>query len=188
VSISVSPISFAAGEVGGQMAGTAAQPWSQVMSSVSQLLGVSTDQLQSDLKSGQSLQSVASASGVSATQLVSTISQSLQSSNAGLSSAQANNIAVVMAQRTGHEHHGSGSSGAGGSGTGGGRSRSSSAGNGSTVTGPTNSGLSALLEGLGSSSSTSNTETNLVSELQTTGSPGTTNGTATTQSSIDTLL
>jgi hypothetical protein len=89
---------------------------SAILGSVSQLLGVSTSQLQSSLSSGQSLQSIASNQGVPSSQLVSTIAQSLQSSNPSISSSQASTMATNISQRVGgssgghHHHRGGGSS------------------------------------------------------------------------------
>jgi hypothetical protein len=140
--------------------------------------------LQSDLSSGQSLQSIASAAGVPSTQLVSTISQSLQSANPGLSSSQATSIATAISQRSGggghHHHHGGGG---GESGT------SSSAGATSS-----DSGLSALLTALNLSSSssapststtTSDDSSNQLAELLGTGSSNTADN---PQNVLDTLL
>jgi hypothetical protein len=78
-----------------------AQAHGNVVSAVSKLLGLSASQLQSNLASGQSMQGVASSKGVPSSQLLSTISASLQSSNPNLSSSQAAAIATTLAQRAG---------------------------------------------------------------------------------------
>ena len=58
---SIDPLSVPMAAYASQTQGTSNQPEDQVLSSVAQLLGVSTSQLQSDLSSGKSLQSIASA-------------------------------------------------------------------------------------------------------------------------------
>jgi TctA family transporter len=80
-------------------------PSDQVMNAVSQLFGITGDQLQTDLSSGQSLASIAKTKGVPSQQLVQTVAGALQSANPNLSSAQASNIATNITQRVGGGHH-----------------------------------------------------------------------------------
>jgi uncharacterized protein YidB (DUF937 family) len=70
------------------------------MQAAAQTLGVSTDELTSSLKSGQSLTSLASSKGVSQDDLITAISTALQQSDTSLSSDQASQIATRIATST----------------------------------------------------------------------------------------
>jgi hypothetical protein len=81
----------------------------QVMSSASQLLGMSEQDLRTSLRSGQSLSDIAAQKGVSKDDLVSTVSSAISSSQGGVQSAQ---DPTALAQRIvdrkgggGHHHH-----------------------------------------------------------------------------------
>jgi uncharacterized protein YidB (DUF937 family) len=70
------------------------------MQAAAQTLGVSTDELTSSLRSGQSLTSLASSKGVSQDDLITAISAALQQSDTSLSSDQASQIATRIATST----------------------------------------------------------------------------------------
>ena len=78
-----------------------------VMSSVANLLGKSQDDLRSSLQSGLSLSDLASQKGISQDQLVSTVSQALQSAGGLPPGADPNAIAQKIVERKGghHGHH-----------------------------------------------------------------------------------
>jgi len=82
--------------------------WQNVLNSVSSTLGLSTSALQQQLQSGSSLSSIAQSQGVSQQTLVSAISTGLtQNGQSTASSAQLQQIATNIANRTpgGHGHH-----------------------------------------------------------------------------------
>jgi hypothetical protein len=83
----------------------------QVMSSTSQLLGMSEQDLRTSLRSGQSLSDLAAQKGVSKDDLVSTVSAAISSSQGGVQSTQ---DPTALAQRIvdrkagghhAHHHH-----------------------------------------------------------------------------------
>jgi hypothetical protein len=80
----------------------------QVMSSTSQLLGMSEQDLRTSLRSGQSLSDLAAQKGVSKDDLVSTVSSAISSSQSGVQGTQ---DPTALAQRIvdrkggGHHHH-----------------------------------------------------------------------------------
>jgi lambda repressor-like predicted transcriptional regulator len=78
------------------------------MTAVAQQLGVSPTQLQSELKSGQSLSEVAQAAGISSDQLNATVTTALQGANL----PPGTNIAAIASRLEkhvgGHHHHGGG--------------------------------------------------------------------------------
>ena len=88
---------------------------SKMMAPVAQKLGVSTDDLQSELKSGKSLSDIAQSKGVSHDDLVSAIEQGMQDGAPqgapALSSTQLTNVANHIADdkhtggHHGHGHH-----------------------------------------------------------------------------------
>ena len=67
------------------------------MDATAQLLGTTTSDLASSLKSGQSLASIASSKGVSQDDLVKAISSALQKADSSLSADQANRMATTLA-------------------------------------------------------------------------------------------
>src|SRR5581483_8224900 len=73
-----------------------------VLSAVSQKLGVSEDQLKSELAGGKSLTDVASAAGLSADDLKSTIASVVKQDMPNASDAQVANITQRMTQGHGH--------------------------------------------------------------------------------------
>ena len=88
------------------------QPWQPhamqaVMSSVANLFGMSSDDLRSSLQGGLSLSDIASQKGISQDQLVSTVSQALQSAGGLPPGADPNAIAQKIVERKGghHGHH-----------------------------------------------------------------------------------
>jgi hypothetical protein len=66
-------------------------------------LGESSDDLQSELQSGQSLSDIASAHGVSQDKLLDAVKQAVKSSDPGLSDDQVGNVAQKIV--SGHHHH-----------------------------------------------------------------------------------
>ncbi len=119
--MTVSAISSTAPPLGPQ--GADASSWidrmRQAMTPVAQLFGESSQQLMSDLQSGQtSLASLAQSKGISQTDLLDAIKQGLtqMSPNGGpqRSDSQLSNLASTIANRLhhGHHHHGGGAGGA----------------------------------------------------------------------------
>ena len=70
------------------------------MGAAAQLLGMSTSDLGSALRSGQSLASIASSQGVNQNALVSALAAAVKGSNSSLTADQATQIATQMATRT----------------------------------------------------------------------------------------
>jgi hypothetical protein len=87
---------------------------SDTLGPVAQLFGMTTDQLQQALQSGQSLSDIASSKGVSPTDLLSAIKQGIQQAQPNgappLSDNQLTNIANRVANHHHHHHHGGGGS------------------------------------------------------------------------------
>ena len=88
-----------------------AQAMNQAMGAVAQELGMTQPQLQSALQGGQTLEQIASAKGISSTQLQGTIQSALQSALPNASSTQVDNLAKRL-EGGHHAHHAHGSGGA----------------------------------------------------------------------------
>lgn len=84
---------------------------SQVMKSVSDLLGMSQDDIRAGLKSGSSLADLAQSKGISSDQLVDTITKALQSAGVPAGQIGTGNDLTAMAQKiadhktSAHHHH-----------------------------------------------------------------------------------
>jgi hypothetical protein len=89
-----------------------------VLSSVANLLGMSTDDLTTSLKSGSSMSDLASQKGVSRADLLAAITQGLQSDQSAAATSQAGGTSALAGQIADHKgvpghhhhHHGGGSS------------------------------------------------------------------------------
>jgi hypothetical protein len=96
--------------VGGASSGTSAagghhhhhghRAVSAAIDSVAQLLGTTTSDLATSMKSGQSLASIASSKGVSQKDLVGAITTALQGADSSLSADQATQLATALATGT----------------------------------------------------------------------------------------
>jgi hypothetical protein len=123
MSMSMSPVGNGVDPMSAANQDTVRTRMQQTLSAVANLFHETPDQLASELQSGNtSLSALAASKGVSQTDLVNTIKQSIQSSSpngASLSDAQLTNIANRVANHThgGHHHHHSGSSDATSSGS-----------------------------------------------------------------------
>jgi nanoRNase/pAp phosphatase (c-di-AMP/oligoRNAs hydrolase) len=96
----------------GSTASQYSQAMTDAMTAVAQQLGMSQTALQSALQSGQTLTQIASAKGISSSELTNTIQTSLK---AGLPNASSNQIANLTQRVEGGHHHGGHASAAGAS-------------------------------------------------------------------------
>jgi hypothetical protein len=112
MSMSMSPVGNGVDPTNGGNQDSFRTRMQQTLGAVANLFGETTDQLQNELQSGDtSLAALAASKGVSQTDLVNTIQQSLQSSTANgtqLTATQLTNIANRIANHKhggGHHHH-----------------------------------------------------------------------------------
>ena len=89
---------------GSTQAGAASSPLAGALKSVSDLLGMSQDDVRTALKGGSSLSDLAQAKGISSDQLVDAISQALQSAGVP-ASTDLRAIAQKVADHKGLPHH-----------------------------------------------------------------------------------
>lgn len=114
----ISDNAFAAQALSGQQPAGGSTSAPPVLSSVANLLGMSTDDLMTSLKSGSSMSDLASQKGVSRDDLLAAITQGLQTDQSAATtgqSGQSSALAGQIADQKGlpghhhHHHHGGGS-------------------------------------------------------------------------------
>jgi hypothetical protein len=113
----ISDNAFAAQALSGQQPANASTSAPPVLSNVANLLGMSTDDLMTSLKSGSSMSDLASQKGVSRDDLLAAITQGLQADQSAAAtgqSGQSSALAGKIADQKGlpghhHHHHGGGS-------------------------------------------------------------------------------
>jgi hypothetical protein len=107
----ISDNAFAAQALSGQQPANASTSAPPVLSNVANLLGMSTDDLMTSLKSGSSMSDLASQKGVSRDDLLAAITQGLQADQSAAATGQSSALAGKIADQKGlpghhHHHHG----------------------------------------------------------------------------------
>jgi hypothetical protein len=109
--ISDNASAFAAQALGGQKPASGSTSAPPVLSSVANLLGMSTDDLMTSLKSGSSMSDLATQKGVSRADLLAAITQGLQTDQSAAAAAQSGQSSALAGQIAdqkglpGHHHH-----------------------------------------------------------------------------------